>query len=77
MRGPNGCSLRMMITIIMSRAVPKKTVAVREVTVKHFGNTASMGKRIDHSRSVLPPEEEENSRKVIAKELDIDEDLLK
>ncbi|MFQ7336653.1 MAG: hypothetical protein ACLROW_08325 [Roseburia faecis] len=52
-------------------------VAVREVTVKHFGNTASMGKRIDHSRSVLSPEEEENSRKVIAKELDIDEDLLK
>ena len=48
-----------------------------EVTVKHFGNTASMGKRIDHSRSVLSPEEEENSRKVIAKELDIDEDLLK
>ena len=59
------------------KAVPKKTVAVREVTVKHFGNTASMGKRIDHSRSVLSPEEEENSRKVIAKELDIDEDLLK
>jgi len=26
---------------------------------------------------VLSPEEEENSRKVIAKELDIDEDLLK
>ena len=59
------------------KAVPKKMVAVREVTVKHFGNTASMGKRIDHSRSVLSPEEEENSRKVIAKELDIDEDLLK
>ena len=31
------------------KAVPKKMVAVREVTVKHFGNTASMGKRIDHS----------------------------
>ena len=59
------------------KAVPKKMVAVREVTVKHFGNTASMGKRIDHSRSVLSLEEEENSRKVIAKELDIDEDLLK
>ena len=59
------------------KAVPKKMVAVREVTVKHFGNTASMGKRIDHSRSMLSPEEEENSRKVIAKELDIDEDLLK
>ena len=59
------------------KAVPKKMVAVREVTVKHFGNTASMGKRIDHSRRKLPQEEEENSRKVIAKELDIDEDLLK
>ena len=59
------------------KAVPKKMVAVREVTVKHFGNTASMGKRIDHGRSVLSPEEEENSRKVIARELDIDEDLLK
>ena len=59
------------------KAVPKKMVAVREVTVKHFGNTASMGKRIDHSKSVLSPEEEENSRKVIARELDIDEDLLK
>ena len=59
------------------KAVPKKMVAVREVTVKHFGNTASMGKRIDHSRKKLSEEEEENSRKVIAKELDIDEDLLK
>ena len=59
------------------KAVPKKMVAVREVTVKHFGNTASMGKRIDHSRRKLTQEEEENSRKVIAKELDIDEDLLK
>lgn len=59
------------------KAVPKKMVAVREVTVKHFGNTASMGKRIDHSKSALTPEQEENSRKVIARELDIDEDLLK
>ena len=52
-------------------------VAVKEVKVKHFGNTASMGKRIDHSRPVHTPEEEETSRRVIAKELDIDEDLLK
>jgi hypothetical protein len=58
------------------KAVPKKMVAVKEVTVKHFGNTASMGKRIDRSKRTLTPEEEE-SRKVIAKELDIDEDLLK
>ena len=59
------------------KAVPKKMVAVKEVTVKHFGNTASMGKRIARSKSPLTPEEEETSRKVIAKELDIDEDLLK
>lgn len=59
------------------KAVPKKMVAVKEVTVKHFGNTASMGKRIDRSKQTLTPEEEETSRKVIAKELDIDEDLLK
>ena len=59
------------------KAVPKKMVAVREVTVKHFGNTASMGKRIDHSRPVYTPEEEEQSRKVMARELDIDEGLLK
>lgn len=59
------------------KAVPKKMVAVKEVTVKHFGNTASMGKRIDRSKRTLTPEEEETSHKVIAKELDIDEDLLK
>lgn len=59
------------------KAVPKKMVAVKEVTVKHFGNTASMGKRIDRSKRTLTPEEEETSRKVIAKELNIDEDLLK
>lgn len=59
------------------KAVPKKMVAVKEVTVKHFGNTASMGKRIDRSKRTLTPEEEETSRKVIAKELDIDEDLLR
>lgn len=59
------------------KAVPKKMVAVREVTVKHFGNTASMGKRINHSRPAPTPEEEERSRKVMAKELDIDETLLK
>lgn len=59
------------------KAVPKKMVAVREVTVKHFGNTASMGKRINHSRPALTPEEEERSRRVMAKELDIDENMLK
>lgn len=59
------------------KAVPKKMVAVKDVKVKHFGNTASMGKRIDHSRPAPQAEEEEHSRKVLAKEFDIDEDMLK
>ncbi len=59
------------------KAVPKKMVAVKDVKVKHFGNTGSMGKRIDHSRNEPDTWEEENSRKVLAKEFDIDEDLLK
>jgi hypothetical protein len=59
------------------RAVPKKMVAVKEVTVKHFGNTGSMGKRVSHNRPQPTEEEEETSRRVIARELDIDEDLLK
>lgn len=59
------------------RAVPKKMVASKEVTVKHFGNTANMGRRIDRSKRTLSEEQEAASRKVIARELDIDEDLLK
>jgi hypothetical protein len=59
------------------KAVPKKMVAVKEVKVKHFGNTGSMGKRVNRTRQPLSPEEEETSRRVIAKELDIDESLLK
>lgn len=59
------------------KAVPKKMVAVKDVKVKHFGNTGSMGKRIDHSRHEADAREEENSRRVLAKEFDIDEDLLK
>ncbi len=59
------------------RAVPKKMVAKRDVKVKHFGNTGSMGKRIDRSKRSLTEEQEAASRKVIARELDIDEDLLK
>lgn len=59
------------------RAVPKKMVASKAVTVKHFGNTGNMGKRIDHSRRNLTEEQEAASRKVIARELDIDEDLLR
>ena len=59
------------------KAVPKKMVASKEKTVKHFGDTASLGKRIDKSPSNLSDEVEDLSRRVIAKELDIDEDWLK
>lgn len=59
------------------KAVPKKMVASEEKTVKHFGNTASMGRQIDRGRREISEEEEELSRRVMAKELDIEEDLLK
>ncbi len=58
------------------RAVPKKLVASSEKTVKHFGNTASMGRKIDRGRQNSHADEEV-SRKVFAKEMDIDEELLK
>jgi hypothetical protein len=59
------------------KAVPKKMVASGEKTVKHFGSTGSIGKRIDRSKTNAGPADEEVSRKVMARELDIDEDLLK
>ena len=61
------------------KAIPKKMVAGKEVTVKHFGNTVSMGKRVNPPKQTPPAGEktQDNSRRVIAKELDIDEDLLK
>lgn len=58
------------------KAVPKRLVASSEKTVKHFGNTASMGKRIDKTKK-SENVDENVSRKVIAQELDIDEDWLK
>jgi hypothetical protein len=59
------------------KAVPKKMVAVKEVTVKHFGNTGRMGKRISQNKPSPTEEDEETSRRVIARDLDIDEELLK
>ena len=58
------------------KAVPKKMVAQEEKVVKRFGTTATMGKRIDRNTnsSIV---DEDVSRKVMAQELDIDEDLLK
>ena len=59
------------------KAVPKKMVSSKEKTVKRFGNTETIGKRIDRSKENTSLPNEEVSRKVIAQELDIDEDLLK
>ena len=53
------------------KAVPKKMIATEEKVVKHFGSTGSLGKKI-------PKHNQENiSRKSIARELDIDEDIFK
>jgi hypothetical protein len=59
------------------KAVPKKMVASKEKTVKHFGSTGSMGKKIDRSKNNTSVPDEDVSRRVMAQELDIDEDLLK
>lgn len=58
------------------KAVPKKMVASGEKTVKHFGNTGSLGKVIDKRNMNTSIVNEETSKKVIAQELEIDEDLL-
>lgn len=55
------------------KAVPKKMVTSSEKTVKHFGNTASMGKRVPSSKTKMI---KEGGKRNIAEELDIDEDLL-
>ena len=57
------------------KAVPKKILASQEKTLKRFGNTSSMGRRID--RTSGEDDAPEITTKVIAQELDIDEDLLK
>ena len=58
------------------KAVPKRMVASQEKTVKHFGNTGSLGKKIDMKNLNTSIVNEDTSKKVIAQELDIDEDLL-
>ena len=57
------------------KAVPKKMVASEKKTVKHFGNTGSMGKRIEKTKNT--EKDDYISNKIIAEELDIDEDVLK
>lgn len=53
------------------KAVPKKMIATEEKVVKHFGSTGSLGKKISKHN------QENISRKSIARELDIDEDIFK
>ena len=57
------------------KAIPKKTVATKEKVVKHYGNTATMGKRVEQKKA--DDSTTELSRKAFAQEMDIDEDLLK
>lgn len=59
------------------KAIPKKMVTSTSKTVKRFSTTGSMGKRIDRTAKTGNDADENTSRKVIAKELEIDEDLLK
>lgn len=59
------------------KAIPKKMVTSTSKTVKRFSTTGSMGKRIDRTAKSGDDADENTSRKVIAKELEIDEDLLK
>lgn len=63
------------------KAVPKKMVASKEVTVKKFGTTTAMAKRVSRDTGIEDfddeSEEEKVTRQVIAKELDINEDWLK
>lgn len=54
------------------KAVPKKMVTSSEKTVKHFGASSMGEKRSERKREELNAD----SRKLIAEELDIDEDLL-
>jgi len=56
------------------KAVPKKMVTSSEKTIKHFGNTASLGKRVSTPKTTMRTEDE---RRIIAEELDFDEELLK
>lgn len=55
------------------KAVPKKQVAAKERTVKHFGNTGKMGRRIEHDRK--PQQSGEDEESIIAQELELDDEL--
>lgn len=55
------------------KAIPKKMVPTETKTVRHYGDTSSMGKRIPRQNKDDVPV----NSKDIAQELNIDEDLLK
>lgn len=63
------------------KAVPKKMVASKSVTVKKFGTTSSVAKRVPRQTEVedldISEEQDKITRQIIAKELDINEDWLK
>ena len=55
------------------KAVPKKMVTSSEKTVKHFGHTASVGKRAPSSKTKMVKRDKKSD---IAEELEIDRNLL-
>jgi hypothetical protein len=56
-------------------AIPKRMIASKEKTVKRFGNTATMGRRIEPSNS--SKKEVDAGKQAIADEFGIDKELLK
>lgn len=55
------------------KAIPKKMVTSSEKTVKHFGHTSPIGKRVPSSKTKMIKEDKKSD---IAEELEIDENLL-
>ena len=55
------------------KAVPKKMVTSSEKTVKHFGNTTSIGRRVPSSKTKMIKKDKKTD---IAEELEIDKNLL-
>ena len=53
------------------KAVPKKQVAAKERTVKHFGNTGKMGRRIEKDKK--PQQAGEDEEAMIEKELELED----
>ena len=56
------------------KAIPKKIITGEEKTISRFGNTGNMGNGKNTLTELI---EEENQRREIARELEIDEEMLK